>query len=318
MEKNILELCDIPGVCGNEGPLVDYIKAKAGGKYSFLEDPFGNLVLYQESVKNMPKIFLVVNMDEAGFIVSGIDKRGLIKATSLGKLQGEHLLGKRVLFQKAVAGVLTLENGRGEVTIDIGAKNFEEASSQIQMGDVASFLEKAQLFGDKIVARNTSTRLGIAILLQLMEEIKSSTYQLHFVFAAQGQLGNRGISVLGNYLKGDCILSLDAVEVMEWTKNVRVALKDQSRIYDNAFISRLENLGKENGFEGFSKLVSSKESLLAPFVKNSGESLLLPLLYEIKYPGSSSEMGCLENAKNLKTFIEIVVNSDIITKERKT
>lgn len=316
MENNILELCNIRGICGHEKKVSNYIESKVGQKYETKRDDFGNLLCFKENIKNGPMIVFVANMDEAGFIVSGIDSKGFVKYSPLGNLKSDDISSKRVKFQNNVYGVVLADKNHGDEGIDIAATSFEEASEILNIGDIACLSSNAEVFGDKVIARNCSSRIGCAILLNAMESIECSKYNLCFAFAAQGMLGNRGISVLSNYLKGDCFISLDHFEVKEFSENPLIALKDNTMFYNSEIVNGIEEDYLKNNQSYIKKIISGKQGLLSPFKKNSSHAKMVSLLYQLKYIGTGNEMASISNAKNIKTIIDIIVNSDIITVER--
>ena len=91
------ELSELIGVSGNEKPVVEYI-------YSLIEnsvdklwvDPLGSLLAVKEGINSEERVMLDAHVDEVGFMVSHVDKKGFIRFIPIGGWDTRILLGQSV------------------------------------------------------------------------------------------------------------------------------------------------------------------------------------------------------------------------------
>ena len=95
------------------------------------------------------RIMLAAHMDQIGFVVTSADENGFLRIHQLGGIARNVTLGRRVVFENGVEGVIyfeqTSEGGAYDVDmsrmfIDIGASTREEALSRVSIGDAATYL----------------------------------------------------------------------------------------------------------------------------------------------------------------------------------
>jgi endoglucanase len=88
MEKDVLELSNLPGASGHEEEVAKVLKKKLqripGIKFD--KDNLGSLMAIKKGTggKNAPLISLDAHMDEVAFMLSDIDSKGFIKMEPLG------------------------------------------------------------------------------------------------------------------------------------------------------------------------------------------------------------------------------------------
>ena len=117
-------------------------------------------------------MMLDAHMDEVGLIITLINSDGLLKFRTIGGIEARVLVGKRVrIGENGVPGVigykpLHLQNSkeRGgtvdkkQLTIDIGAKNKEQAESKVEIG---TWRHLNTILGDnKLMAKALDNRVG--------------------------------------------------------------------------------------------------------------------------------------------------------------
>jgi len=79
-----------------------------------------------------------------------------------------------------------------DLYLDIGAKTKEEAEKMVQIGDTAVSYMPAFSMGRQLVSPYMDNRISCIILLEVLQQIKSHTNDLYFVFTVQEELGMRG------------------------------------------------------------------------------------------------------------------------------
>ena len=92
-------LCEMPGVPGHEERVRALIEAEVADLFdSIITDPMGSLLCRRDAAApDAPKIMLLCHMDEIGFLVSHIDKKGFLYLQPVGGFDPRNLFSRRVL-----------------------------------------------------------------------------------------------------------------------------------------------------------------------------------------------------------------------------
>jgi len=158
-----------------------------------------------------PRVMLAGHIDEIGLMITYIDDKGYLSFTGIGGWDAQVLPGQRVRVQGKrgpILGVigrkpihLLQEEERKKVVkledlwIDIGAKDKEEASSLIDIGDPAVLDYGFEVMhNDFVVARGFDDRIGAVVVLEaarLLAEMKP-TAAVYAVATVQEEIGLRG------------------------------------------------------------------------------------------------------------------------------
>ena len=167
-------------------------------------------------------MMLDAHMDEIGLMVTQINSDGLLKFRTIGGIEARVLVGKRVrIGENGVPGVIGLkplhlqspkERGgtvdKKQLTIDIGAKDREQAESKIEIGDLAAFEYDPVEFGDnKLMAKALDDRVGCAVLIELLKHNYES--DIYACFTVQEEIGLKGAKTATFQVKPDLALILE-------------------------------------------------------------------------------------------------------------
>lgn len=218
------ELCDVPGVSGDEGKIRALLKEKAAAVADSVSvDKLGNIIAVKKaSVPNAPKLMFMAHMDEVGFIIKSIGDDGLLRYASVGGIDPRVAVSKRVFIgEDEVPGVigakpihLQSEADFGSATkhkdmyIDIGATTKDEAEKLVQVGDYAHFANKLFEFGDgRVCAKAIDDRVGCYIMLELMKN--NYPVEMHCVFTVSEEIGMIGAQVLPHTVAPDLAIALE-------------------------------------------------------------------------------------------------------------
>lgn len=219
-------LSELMGVSGDEGRVREYLRDKIGKHVAELvEDPYGNLIV-RKGKQNKPRILLAAHMDEVGFMITGIEKSGLLRFHAIGMMTGV-LMAKRVTIGKdEVSGVIghkPIHLAKKEemkkmpdlkdLFIDIGVSSKDAASKLVQVGDYATFDTQFHDNGDFIRGKAFDDRIGCYILLQL---IMKSDLPLYYAFTVQEEVGLRGARIAAYRVNPDVALAVDTTASGEW------------------------------------------------------------------------------------------------------
>ncbi|MBN2795513.1 MAG: M20/M25/M40 family metallo-hydrolase [Clostridia bacterium] len=159
-------------------------------------DNFGNLICRKKG--DGPKLLLSAHVDQIGFLIHEIDANGCLKFTPVGGLIPFTLISQKVIINETI-GIIGLNSGADmsnlntdQMFIDIGAKHKEDAEKKVSVGDFGNFYSEYYETDDIIISPALDDRIGCYILMEVIEKIKDSKYDLYFVFSSQEEIGTRG------------------------------------------------------------------------------------------------------------------------------
>jgi len=221
--ENLKNLTALDGVSGEEKPVRDYIISKIKDYVDdYYVDNTGNLITYKKGTGNGPKVMLDAHMDEVGLLITLINSDGLLKFRTIGGIEDRVLVGKRVrIGENKVPGVigfkpLHLQSSKErkgtvdkkQLTIDIGAKDKDQAASKIEIGDLAAFAYDPVEFGDKkLMAKALDNRVGCAVLIELLKH--KYECDIYGCFTVQEEIGLKGARTSTFQVKPDIALVLE-------------------------------------------------------------------------------------------------------------
>ncbi|MBQ7037403.1 MAG: M20/M25/M40 family metallo-hydrolase [Clostridia bacterium] len=263
------DLCERSGVSGDEKEIRDFIKSQISG-CACLEDTMGNLLVSKGGKGK--RILLAAHMDEVGLMISGIEDNGFLRFKTVGGINSDVLLGKKVYIGKdKVSGIIGVcavhlqSKAQREETIkeenmyiDIGALDREEAEKVVMLGDTAVFPPHYEEFGDGLIdAKAIDDRAGCAVILRLLK----NTYpgiELVCAFTAQEEVGTRGAQAAAEYFRPDYAVVVEStfcsdifptephLHVTTLGKGPAVTFMDRVATPDRALISSITLAAKEN------------------------------------------------------------------------
>lgn len=216
------ELCQLPGPSGDEGPVRECILRHIDGHAEYRIDPLGNIIADKRGCKRAArKIMVDAHMDEVGLVVTGITTDGFLRFDTLGGIDPRVLLGRRVLLGET-AGVIgcvpvhllpadqrNSMPGIGDMAIDIGAADREDALSAVSLGDTAVFDSPFVRFGDGMIkAKAIDDRAGCAILISLL--CGDVPYDFTATFTVQEENGLVGARAAAYSVAPDAAIVLES------------------------------------------------------------------------------------------------------------
>jgi putative aminopeptidase FrvX len=262
------ELSECIGVSGGEHKVRELIKDTIKDEITeLIEDPYGNLIV-RKGKERVPKIMLAAHMDEVGFIITGIEKKGLLKFKTIG-ISPQILLAKRVLVGKndlpGIIGSMPVHQLKAEQTdklpdvkdlfIDIGASSKEEAQKLVDVGTLATFDTQFMKKNGLIYGKAFDDRIGCYILIQL---IKNTDLPIYFAFTVQEEAGLRGAQIVAYKIDPQIAIAVDTTASGEWPaekdvpcypeigKGPVITVADRSLICDRRLVSLLQETARDN------------------------------------------------------------------------
>lgn len=230
MNTDLLKtLCETPGVPGHEERVRTTILAEIDGIFDHVDtDPMGSLHCRRDAAKpGAPKVMMLCHMDEIGFLVSHIDKKGFIYMQPVGGFDPRNLFSRRVLVctdKGDFKGVMN-PGGKpihisspedrkkvpavGEFFVDLGMG--EDTHDHVQIGDFVVMDEPFLEMGDKFVSKALDNRiacwLGVEVARALTDKDRGA--EVHVVFTTQEEVGLRGARTSSYRVKPDIGIGID-------------------------------------------------------------------------------------------------------------
>lgn len=225
------DLTDAKGIPGHEKEarevMESYIKPYSDDVFY---DNLGSLIAKKEGDQNGPKIMVAGHLDEVGFMVTRIDKKGFVYFQTVGGWWSQVMLAQRVTIMTKngnVTGVigskpphiLTAEARKKPVEIkdmfiDIGASSKEEANEfGVQPGDsIVPYFEFTPLKNEKmLLAKAWDNRIGCAIAIEVLKQLKNEAHPniVYGVGTIQEEVGLRGAKTSAHLIEPDIGFGVD-------------------------------------------------------------------------------------------------------------
>jgi endoglucanase len=222
------ELSNAFGPSGSEHEVRRLLARALKDKVDDLQtDALGNLLAFKRGTGPEPRLKVMVDAhtDEVGFMVTRIQKDGMLGFRTVGGMDSRLLMAKRVLVgSDRLPGAivappihLTKPEQRQKVTpveqlaIDIGATNQEEAKKLVQIGDYAVFDTRFEILTEDglrtVKGKAFDDRVGCAAAAALADS--EYAVDLYLSFSAQEEVGLRGARVAAYRIEPDLALALE-------------------------------------------------------------------------------------------------------------
>ena len=204
MAELLKKMSEINAVSGNENDIRNLIIAEIKDKVDDITvDTMGNVIAYKKGSDSGKKIAVAVNMDEPGFIISGVTEKGYLKFKAVGNIDPRKIISKKVVIGadkiKGVIGMKAIhlqtkserENvvAASKLFIDIGAKDKEDAEKYVKLGDYVTFDIEFMQIGSNVKGKAID-RSGICTSLINAVE-KEYKYDTYMCFLVQREVGAR-------------------------------------------------------------------------------------------------------------------------------
>lgn len=221
LKELIKRLTETYGPSGHEHAIRELIRNEIKNLADEVRvDALGNLIARRKGSGPLPrkKIMLAAHMDEIGVMVTHVDERGFVRFAPLGGVFPLTLFGHRCMFGNGVVGVIGRERKDSkpnevkmdQLFIDVGAR--DAASCPVQVGDAAGFWRDFVDLGDRLIAKAMDDRVGCAVLIETMRELRKSPHDIFFVFTVQEEVGVRGATTAAFGVQPDLALAIDVTD----------------------------------------------------------------------------------------------------------
>lgn len=230
MKPLIKKLVEAYGPSGHEGEIRELIRAEIKAVPDYISvDPLGNMfAVIKKRAKAGKKVLLSAHMDEIGVIVSHVDENGFARFMPIGGVSPLTCLGNRVRFADGAVGVIGIEHREDtskpptfrQLYIDFGAP--DRARCPVKLGHAGVFVRDFEDLGDRIVAKSLDDRVGVAILVETMRQIKRTPHEVQFVFSVQEEVGLRGAHTSAYGLDPDLGIAVDVTRTGDTPKGLKM------------------------------------------------------------------------------------------------
>jgi endoglucanase len=240
-------------------------------------DALGNLIAFKQGTGPEPRLRVMVDAhtDEVGFMITRIEKSGLLGFRAVGGIDARLLLAKGVVVgEQRMPGVivappihLTKPEQRKQVIkieqlgIDIGASNEDEAKGMVKVGDYAAFDTRFQVLAQDSLrtakGKAFDDRAGCAVAAALADA--EYAVDLYLSFSAQEEVGLRGARVAAFRIEPDVAFALegtvcddtpkkeDVSPTTQLGKGAAITMMDRSFIADKRLVRLLVDTAEAEG-----------------------------------------------------------------------
>ena len=233
MKPLIQKLVETQGPSGYEAAIRAVVRGEIEAYADELHvDALGNLIaLKGKGDAGGIKIMLAAHIDEIGVMVTQVDENGFARFTTLGGVRPYTCVGGRVRFLNGASGVINMEPLDDatkmpvfeQLYIDLGCSNKQDVP--VKIGDVAVFDRPFLDLGKRIVAKSLDDRIGAAVLIEAMRQIKDTPHQLFFVFSAQEEVGVRGATAAAFGIDPDLGVAVDVTGTGDFPRRSKVRME---------------------------------------------------------------------------------------------
>ena len=235
MKDLIKKLTEAYGPSGYEQPIRELIRAEIEGLADEITvNRLGSLVAQRRAKPASggapTKVMLAAHMDEIGLMVTHIDENGFLRFAPIGGLNPITLTGGRVIFGNGAIGVIGVEKRQDrakaptleQLYLDVGAK--DKATCQVKVGDAAGFTRPFEDLGGRLLSKTMDDRIGCAILIETMRQLKQSPHDVYFVFSVQEEATLAGAQTSAFQIKPDVALAVDVTDIGDTPEAPKMAV----------------------------------------------------------------------------------------------
>lgn len=344
MTNHYKNLCELPGISGNESKIRQYMQShmEKYKDFEIIKDRLGGIYAYKKSNHPNAKTLLIAgHMDEVGLMVKSIHKNGHLEVLPIGGLSGDVFISQVMyVYTKSgdkIPGVIgsvpphLKEANKIEISnllLDIGTESKEETLELgINLGDMVLFDTPYQLTKNKKrwIAKAIDNRFGCALALEAIERFSGKSFDYNLIIGAttQEEVGLRGAEIATNLFKPDMFIALDCSPLNDLHDKNSLAKLGEGfllRIYDpkNIMLASLKTY--------FKQLADSHNIKYQPYISMGGTdaakaidmyegipstTIGLPARY-IHSTAAIADLFDLEQARNMLFTLIGDLNSDKI------
>jgi len=293
-------------------------------------DALGNLIVRKRPTRKTSdpkKVMIAAHMDEIGLIVSHVDDNGFVRFSPIGFLLRRYITGGRVIFLNGIQGVIGFDKlddlnevpSVDKVYIDVGATGRKDCP--VKVGDVAAFDRPFTEMGSRLVAKSMDDRVGVVVAIETLRKIKSTPFDVYFVFTTQKEVGSRGAVTSAFGVDPDLGIALDVTPAGDTPGSLKmeislgkgpcIKIKDVGAISDPRIVQwMVRTAGKKKiPFQREVHLVGTTDAL-AIQISRAGVPVG-GLSVPVRYAHSPSEMVDFKDVENSVKLLVALLGTPI-------
>ncbi len=264
MIETIKKLVEAYGPSGHEEQVRAIILGMIDGLADEISvDALGNVIAWRRSGKEGAlKVMLSAHMDEIGMMVTHVDKNGFLRFTAIGGLFPNTLHGNRVRFADGTIGVIGTDSDVAATSAPTLEQLFIDVSNgsakhNIKVGDAAGLARDLVVRGERLIAKSMDDRIGCAVQIEVMRQLKASPHDIAFVFSVQEEVGLRGARTAAYTVDPDLAIAIDVTRTGDTPKGLKMAVelgkgpaikvKDSGMLASPEVIALMEQVAKRAG-----------------------------------------------------------------------
>lgn len=231
MKDLIKKLVETTGPSGYETQVRELVHAEVQSLADEIyTDALGNLIARKAATSKSKtgapkKIMISAHMDEIGLVVTHVDKNGFARFTNIGGVYPRNCVGGRVRFLNGALGVIGLESGvttpaLNDLYIDLGATSTKDCP--VKIGDIAAFDRPFIDLGNRLVSKAMDDRIGVAVGIETLRQLKTTPHEVSFVFSVQEEVGLRGATASAFGVDPDVGIAIDVTLSGDTPKGVKM------------------------------------------------------------------------------------------------
>ena len=298
-------------------------------------DCIGNLICHKKGVLiNNKSIMLTAHMDEVGFIISYVTDKGYLKFQTIGGIDPEVLISKKILIgERKICGVIGTKpihhNKSGDeiikisdLYIDIGAKSKDDALKYIEIGDYACFDSKYVEFGDGFIkAKALDDRVGCYNMINIAK--RSPKADIYYVFAVQEEVGHRGAIVASKNIETEFAIVLEGTTCSDVPgtdefsvstyigKGVALSMRDGGAFSDIVLTKEIMDIAKKHNILcQYKKTTMGGNDSAAVQLSNNGVKVAA-LSVPCRYIHSQCNVAKLCDIKSMENLVYTFIESKV-------
>lgn len=279
--KLLAELTDADGAPGFEGPVRTIVMREWKSLLDNLHtDGLGNVLGTHAGQSDGPRVLLMAHMDEVGFLVRYIDDNGFVYISPMGGYIDQSVLTQRFTIATPngpVVGYTGMKSTHivpveernqmvalADMFLDIGARSRDEATNKfgVRPGQGVTYRTKFEVLNEgsgRYIAKAWDDRVGLAIITDVLKQLRTHPNALHVAATVQEEIGLRGASVVQNSANADIVINLEIGIANDFPlrtaqhlsqealgKGATVFVFDGSMIPNQKYIDWIVKLAKDN------------------------------------------------------------------------
>ncbi len=228
-------LLSAPGPSGHEEEPARIWREAAAQFADVTSDTMGSSFARVRAGEGAPTLALMGHIDEIGIAITHVEDNGLLAFTTVGGISPEMLMGQRfeiltrngripaAVSRKRIQPEQIRDRPRpelGDLHVDIGAKDREQAETLVRVGDVGVWVgPPVDLPNGRLLSKALDNRLGAYIALEAARRIaesKKAKVDVVAVAAVQEEIGLYGARTAAYGLDPQVAIAIDVTPATDY------------------------------------------------------------------------------------------------------